>query len=158
MWAWSALYPNTGRALQPLGFPESEGKCYCSESLGEHGWDGSVGIAEGVVDAQGVGAPGWEFCFPLLCFHLRPVEIRDQQGKSNCSSSQALWPFSQAVFSVGRIPLPIVQDAQWDLSVCRGMNSSLLSAPKGEGFGGEGVKKLLLGDTWTAAVGRDGIL
>lgn len=47
---------------------------------------------------------------------------------------------------------------QWDLSVCHEMNFSLLSAPKGEGFGGEGIKRLLLGDAWAAAVGRDGIL
>lgn len=43
------------------------------------------------------------------------------------------------------------QDVQGDLSACRGMNSSLLSTPKGERFGGEGVKRLFLGDTWAAA-------
>lgn len=62
-----------------------------------------------LLDAQGVGAPGWEFCFPLLCLDSRAVEIWEQQNKPNCSSSLDLWPFSQAgFFFVRRIPLSIV--------------------------------------------------
>lgn len=94
----------------------------------------------GARDAQGVRAPGWEFCSPLLSSNLRLVEIRDQQNKSSCSSSLSL-AFSQAGFCWEGPPSTVLeqgQDVQWDLSVCHGMNSSLLSAPKGEGFGVKG--------------------
>lgn len=80
----------------------------------------------GAWDTWGVIAPGWEFCFPLLCFNSRPVEIRDQQSKSNCSSSFGL--FSQGDFFVGRIPCIVLEqgwDVQWDPWVL--WNGSLLA-------------------------------
>lgn len=80
-----------------FSFPNPKGNVIPVRAWGSTDGMGSVGIPCGAQDAQGVGAPGWEFCSPLLSFNSRPVEIRDQQNKSSCSSSLSL-AFSQAVF------------------------------------------------------------
>lgn len=127
---WTELHPNTGTAQQPSAFQNPQGNVTPGRAWGSMDGKGSVGIPCGAQDAQGVRAPRlgillslaefqfeFQFCSPLLSFNSRPVEIRDQQNKSSCSSSLSL-AFSQAVFFVGRVPLSTVrgQDVQWDLS------------------------------------------
>lgn len=137
-WAWTALHPSTGTALHPPGFPKSQGSIQGEPGGARTGWE----VLALLSVAWGVRAPGWEFCFPLLCLDSRPAEIRDQQSKSNCSSSQALWPFSRGAFALGGSPCASWQsrDVQWDPRACCGVDSPLLNAPEGKDLGVKGER------------------
>lgn len=99
---WDGLnFIHTGTAQQPSAFQNPKGNVTPVRAWGSTDGKGREGLAfpgcPGARDAQGVRAPGWEFCSPSLSSNLRPVEIRDQQNKSSCSSSLSL-AFSQAGF------------------------------------------------------------
>lgn len=76
-------------------------------------------VQGGARDAQGVRAPGWEFCFPLLSFDSRPVEVGDQQNKCSCSSSQLFGLFPSWFYLLGGFPCPLC----WSRDrMCRGIS------------------------------------